>query len=548
MMFYFVQQPDFKNFLIMPSKTVSSCSTSSAYASLRLIVDHPNPRNGRSLSCTLCKKRAFPTSHPLSIHRWNTRIYSLVRLPLSFMLYSSNGPNFRRNGYHQLWIYRLKTYFQTHERRRVCVTDIWPCHWCTAERKPGVYREPEIRTLCLNVRPTVQFRTRISCYYESAAHYGVDGGSLFRDLQDFVREGIIARIDEIAYRIFPLFERDAKSFVDLAGEGIKTGYHPSCYNHFRGTIAETTLVLLLGEHFYQNFSILGKYFPFFWIIYTWVKVMLISIPFGFLRIYGPQLWQDVNKYEAMAASGKVSPKDEPRSVLYLIVKTYTPPDGRSVGVFRRMYIAILLLCLIFASVHTTTVVSQWVLFQLAVRPEYLEPLREELSRVLEQDESGALRLTAASLREARLLDSFIREVMRLKGDTISTMRYTTCDVALGDYIIPKGHFVTPMSTTVHENPDVFGAQSREFNGFQWAEQNKEAVMTGPAHIVFGLGRFACPGRVLAVNEIKLIVFSLIARATPSLLEGFFEVSDPLNTVTQPPKGTLVMTPLETPLL
>lgn len=56
-----------------------------------------------------------------------------------------------------------------------------------------------------------------------------------------------------------------------------------------------------------------------------------------------------------------------------------------------------------------------------------------------------------------------------------------------------------MSTTVHENPDVFGETPREFNGFQWAEIGKEAVMTGPAHIVFGLGRFACPGRVLAVN-------------------------------------------------
>ena len=32
------------------------------------------------------------------------------------------------------------------------------------------------------------------------------------------------------------------------------------------------------------------------------------------------------------------------------------------------------------------------------------------------------------------------------------------------------------------------------------------------------------------TEIKLIVLSLIARATPTLLEGKHEVSDPLNTV------------------
>ena len=75
-----------------------------------------------------------------------------------------------------------------------------------------------------------------------------------------------------------------------------------------------------------------------------------------------------------------------------------------------------------------------------MRPEYLAPLREELANVLEEDETGALRLTARSLREAHLMDSFIREVMRLKGDTISAMRYTTCDVPLGNVIIHKGAY------------------------------------------------------------------------------------------------------------
>nr|VWP00915.1 V-SNARE [Ganoderma boninense] len=397
-------------------------------------------------------------------------------------------------------------------------------------------------------------------------------GSLFRDLNDFVREGIVNRIDEIVHRIWPLFQRDGKVFVDLAAEGLKTGNNPSCFNHFHNTIAETTVILLLGQDHvneenllviedvangmaeltgqYQNFSIIGKYLPILWILYTWVKVMLITIPFGFLRVYGPKVWRDINRYEDMLRSGKLSPKDElfapqPAPVLYLIVKTYLRSDGRRISAPRRLYIAVLLLCLIFAAVHTTTVVSQWVLCQLAMRPEYLAPLREELSNVLEEDETGALRLTARSLREARLMDSFIREVMRLKGDTISAMRFTTCDVPLGNVIIPKGSFVTAMSTTVHENPDVFGEQPREFNGFQWAETGKEAIMTGPAHIVFGLGRFACPGRVLAVNEIKLIVMCLIARSTPTLLEGKFEVADPLNT---PPKGTLVFQPLEKPYL
>ena len=93
-------------------------------------------------------------------------------------------------------------------------------------------------------------------------------GSLFRDLNDFVREGIINRIDEIVHRskrtsvpswfvpgrftppkptVWPLFQRDGKAFVDLAAEGLKTGNNPSCFNHFHNTIAETTLILLFGQ-------------------------------------------------------------------------------------------------------------------------------------------------------------------------------------------------------------------------------------------------------------------------------------------------------------
>ena len=33
----------------------------------------------------------------------------------------------------------------------------------------------------------------------------------------------------------------------MAAEGAKSGNHPSCFNHYHNTIAETTLILLLGQ-------------------------------------------------------------------------------------------------------------------------------------------------------------------------------------------------------------------------------------------------------------------------------------------------------------
>ena len=49
---------------------------------------------------------------------------------------------------------------------------------------------------------------------------------------------------------------------------------------------------------------------------------------------------------------------------------------------------------------------------------------------------GTLNLTG--LRSAVRLDSFIREVMRTKNDTLSTVRETTEDTELGGLTLPKG--------------------------------------------------------------------------------------------------------------
>lgn len=76
---------------------------------------------------------------------------------------------------------------------------------------------------------------------------------------------------------------------------------------------------------------------------------------------------------------------------------------------------------------------------MAIRREYLPALRKELSSILETDpNTGKPTFTYASLRNAELLDSFIREVLRMKGDTIAVFRLTTKNAPLGGYVVPKG--------------------------------------------------------------------------------------------------------------
>jgi cytochrome P450 len=75
-----------------------------------------------------------------------------------------------------------------------------------------------------------------------------------------------------------------------------------------------------------------------------------------------------------------------------------------------------------ASVHTTTMAAAHALYDLCERPEYFEPLREELRTVLQED-GGWQKLTVHKLRK---MDSFLKESQRLnpaslckKASTIS---------------------------------------------------------------------------------------------------------------------------------
>lgn len=73
-----------------------------------------------------------------------------------------------------------------------------------------------------------------------------------------------------------------------------------------------------------------------------------------------------------------------------------------------------LLILTLAAVHTTSMAATQTLFDLCVHPEYMEPLREEISQAVQED--GAF--TKQTLTKLRKLDSFMRESQRLNPPSL----------------------------------------------------------------------------------------------------------------------------------
>ncbi|KAK0437130.1 cytochrome P450 [Desarmillaria tabescens] len=390
--------------------------------------------------------------------------------------------------------------------------------------------------------------------------------SFIRDIDKLVNEGLVPLMNQIIQKITPIFEQNMRELTDKAQNATSRNPVPvDLARLVHKTMAESMLTIIFGETYttladiqaaetiasdiavlsgiYQNIGYWSRTFPTTWRVITWVRVMGFSIPWNFVRIIGFRVWKDLRLSSKTGATGHLHKPQE--SLLHYLAQRYSYKDAHVVRLtlLDSLWILGLTLGLLFASIHQTAAVIVWVVFELAVRPEVIPTLRAELQDILEVDEhTGKLALTNASLKKAERLDSFIREVMRTKGDTLSTIRLTMRDVTLGGYTIPKGQLVCPLATLSHRNPAYHGEDAEEFVSDRWVGHGKPAVMVSPTYWPFGLGRFACPGRALAVAEIKLAVFFLISRTFPALEGDKYEVVDPLNITSVPPVGRLLIRP------
>ncbi|WPH04790.1 Hypothetical protein R9X50_00768600 [Acrodontium crateriforme] len=172
------------------------------------------------------------------------------------------------------------------------------------------------------------------------------------------------------------------------------------------------------------------------------------------------------------------------------------------------------LLLSLASIHTTTMSAAHALYDLCARPEYFEPLREEAKQVIAED--GGWQKT--TLNKMRKLDSFLKESQRFNPPSLLAFnRIVMQDMTLSDGIkLPKGtHFAMPAAHILQDDDLENNASS--FDGFRYfkkrqdpEEANKhQFAMTDNNSLHFGHGKYSCPGRFFASNEIKMLMAYLL---------------------------------------
>lgn len=222
--------------------------------------------------------------------------------------------------------------------------------------------------------------------------------------------------------------------------------------------------------------------------------------------------------------------------------------------------------LIFAAIHTTSMTTTNILYCLAVTPEYVGPLREEIRSVMAEHNGE---LSTRALQQMTKLDSYMKEVIRHYGSSISkcsslilisinlhspasfNRRVLKSFTLSNGQHIPKGVTISVPSSAMYVDSEIY-PDGDKFDGFRHYnlrlggsasdQARNQFVTTNEHNTVFGYGNHACPGRFFAANEIKVIVARLILdfdiKMPDGLTERYPQIVSGKNTSPDPTKKLL----------
>ena len=180
------------------------------------------------------------------------------------------------------------------------------------------------------------------------------------------------------------------------------------------------------------------------------------------------------------------------------------------------------LTMLLAGEDTTANTLGWLIWLLHTHPNEWARARDEVDAVVG---AGSLAKSIDQLSQLDFLEACANEALRLKPVAPMNIVHATRDVVVGDVAVPKGTFVAcvmrpaGMESSRFEDPQAF-RPSRWMKG---GHAEGEGMM-GAKRVVmpFGAGPRVCPGRYLALAEIKMVMSMLLANfevATMKTPEG-----------------------------
>ncbi|QDQ98643.1 cytochrome P450 [Tomitella fengzijianii] len=170
--------------------------------------------------------------------------------------------------------------------------------------------------------------------------------------------------------------------------------------------------------------------------------------------------------------------------------------------------------MMFAGHHTTSGTAAWTLIELLRHPELLARVDAELDELY----ADGSEVSFGALRQIPLLESTIKETLRLHPPLILLLRVANGDFDVCGYGISEGDLVGATPAVSNRIPEDF-PDPDAFDPGRYVSPRQEDLANRWSWIPFGAGRHRCVGAQFATLQLKAI-FSV-------LLQGFeFEMSQP----------------------
>jgi sterol 14alpha-demethylase len=141
-------------------------------------------------------------------------------------------------------------------------------------------------------------------------------------------------------------------------------------------------------------------------------------------------------------------------------------------------IAHIMIALLMAGQHTSSATGSWTLLHLAQNPEVQEALYQEQIKHFGSPDGKLRSMTYEELRALPVMDSVIRETLRLHPPIHSIMRAVRDDVVVpgslaapsqdATYIVPKGHFVLASPLISQTDPRIW-KNALQWDPYRWTD-------------------------------------------------------------------------------
>jgi cytochrome P450/nitrite reductase/ring-hydroxylating ferredoxin subunit len=162
-----------------------------------------------------------------------------------------------------------------------------------------------------------------------------------------------------------------------------------------------------------------------------------------------------------------------------------------------------LMTMLLAGEDTTAYTLAWAVHQLCDSPESVKQLRQEADRLLgASDVAGGIE-TANNLVWA---GAIANETMRLRPVAPFLLLDAKVDTVVGDLLVVAGTRVAVLMRPAARDSTYFD-EPNAFRPERWLD-DAAGVHDASAHIPFGTGPRICPGRLLALLEMKLLLSML----------------------------------------